>query len=417
MHHSRSDVPTSDTATFPPPRCFRNGTLILPDALLPAGTLLTHGERIQALGPDSKLAVPHAAELIDLQGGYLCPGFVDLHVHGGDGHDFMDGTPEAFQAVCRAHACHGTTGIVPTSTVARHDQIVRFLELTRQFRSTATGGAFVLGAHLYGPYFAHAARGCHPGDTVRPPMPEEVHAYLAFADVLVTATVAPELPGAEAFVRACRTHGVRCNVGHSHATFDQMARAVTWGVRHVDHLFCAMSDRARLRQTQTYPMRGGVFEATLFFDELTTEVIADGKHLAPELLRLALKIKGKDRLALVTDANRALDMPDGEYLFGPLDGGEPIRRSDGVGIMLEGNTLASGVMGMDHTVRVFRDATRGGCECELWDVIRMASLTPATIAGWDSELGSLTPGKRADLLVLDTDLNVKRVFVGGREVD
>src|SRR4029434_10462636 len=113
------------------------------------------------------------------------------------------------------------------------------------------------------------------------------------------------------------------NSAHSYATFDKFVEPMGWGVTHVDHLFCAMSDRARLRQEQTYPMRGGVMEATLYLDDLTTEVIADGKHLSPELLKLAYKIKGPDRLALVTDCNRALDMPDGEYLFGPLDGGAP----------------------------------------------------------------------------------------------
>src|SRR5204862_715272 len=138
-------------------------------------------------------------------------------------------------------------------------------------------------------------------------------------------------------------------------------------------------DRARLRQSQTFPMRGGVMEATLFFDELTTEVIADGKHLQRELLLLASKIKGPDRLALVTDCNRALDMPDGEYLFGPQDGGEPIVRRDGVGIMPDGSALASSVMGMDHMVRTFRRLT----DVPLWEVIRMASLTPARIAGWE----------------------------------
>jgi len=161
-----------------------------------------------------------------------------------------------------------------------------------------------------------------PAAPVRPPRPEDYLPLLDYADCIVTATVAPELPGAEAFVRACRGRGVRCNAGHSHATFEQVEAAVGWGVRHVDHLFCAMSDRARLRQTQPYPMRGGLLEATLFFDELTTEVIADGKHLERELLLLAYKVKGPDRLALVTDCNRALDMPDGAYLFGPLDGGD-----------------------------------------------------------------------------------------------
>jgi N-acetylglucosamine-6-phosphate deacetylase len=183
-------------------------------------------------------------------------------------------------------------------------------------------------------------------------------------------------------------------------------------VRHVDHLFCAMSDRARLRQSQTYPMRGGLMEATLYFDDLTTEVIADGKHLERELLLLAYKVKGPDRLALVTDCNRALDMPDGAYVFGPRDGGEPILRRDGVGLMPDGSALASGVVGLDHCVRTFLRLTGA----PLAEVVRMASLTPARIAGRDAELGSVAPGKRADLVVLDDQLQVRQVYVGGEQV-
>src|SRR5262249_10899671 len=181
--------------------------------------------------------------------------------------------------------------------------------------------------------------------------------YLVFADAIRTATVAAELPGAEGFVRACRKKGIRCNVGHSFATFDQMRAAIDWGVRHTDHLFCAMSDRARLRLSQTYPMRAGVMEASLYFDELTTEVIADGKHLEANLLQVAYKFKGPDRLALVTDCNRALDMPDGPYMMGPLDGGEPVLKGDGVGLMPNGTALASSVVGMDHCVRTFQRLT------------------------------------------------------------
>jgi N-acetylglucosamine-6-phosphate deacetylase len=296
--------------------------------------------------------------------------------------------------------------------VARHDQHLAFLNTCRRLKGEPTGGAEVLGAHFYGPYFGREARGCHPAGPVRAPIAEEYHQYLAFADCIVTATVAPELPGAEGFVRAYRAAGIRCNAGHSHATFAQVEAAVGWGVRHVDHLFCAMSDRARLRQSQTYPMRGGLLEATLYFEELTTEVIADGKHLAPELLRLAYRVKGPDRLALVTDCNRALDMPDGDYLFGPLDGGEPIVRRDGVGIMPDGQALASGVMGMDHAVRTFRAATG----VPLVEVVRMASLTPARIAGCDHERGSIAAGKLADLVVLGPDLDVRQVHVRGQRV-
>jgi N-acetylglucosamine-6-phosphate deacetylase len=388
---------------------FRGGTIVLPDRLLHDGQVEVKGERIVSVG--SATGTP-AGGVIDLEGGYLVPGYVDLHVHGGAGSDFMDGTETAFRTICRAHARHGTTSLLATTTVARHDQHLAFLDLVRRFRREDTGGARIIGAHLYGPYFAYEARGAHPGAAVRPPIAAEYEQYLAYADSIATATVAPELPGAEGFVRACRARGIRCNVGHSHATFDQMEAAVGWGVRHVDHLFCAMSDRARLRQTQTYPMRGGVLEATLYFDELTTEVIADGKHLQRELLLWAYKIKGPDRLTLVTDCNRALDMPDGPYMMGPLDGGEPILRGDGVGLMPNGTALASSVVGMDHCVRTFHQFTG----VPLPEVVRMATLTPARIAGRDHEIGSITPSTRADLLVLDRGLHVRRVYVAGRAI-
>ncbi len=391
------------------------GTLVLPDLLLENGAVRVHDGRTVAVGPDSEVQ-RDAGDAERIAGRFICPGFVDLHVHGGAGADFMDGTDEAFRTVLKAHTRHGTTSIVPTSTVARHEQILTMLDCCRRFKQLGKEGpapaARVLGAHFYGPYFGAEARGCHPAGPLRPPMPEEYERYLGYSDCIVTATVAPELPGAEEFVRACVARGIRTNVGHSHATFAQVADAIRWGVRHVDHLFCAMSDKAKLRQLQPYPMQGGVLEATLFFDELTTEVIADGKHLSADLLLLALKIKGPDRLALVTDCNRALDMPEGEYLFGPRDGGEPFVHRDGVGLMPDGQALASGAKGMDHMVRTFVHMTGR----PLWEAVRMATLTPARITGWDREIGSLEPGKRADVLVLDDSLHVQRVFVDGQEI-
>jgi N-acetylglucosamine-6-phosphate deacetylase len=388
---------------------FHAGIIILPNRLVPGGAVTIEDARIVEVHEVSP--EPHGQDVVDLEGGYLAPGYVDLHVHGGAGADFMDGTAEAFRTICQAHARHGTTSLLPTTTVARHEQHLAFFETCRRLKKDGTGGAAILGAHFYGPYFAAAARGCHPSDPCRAPDPDEYRDYLDYADCLGTATVAPELPGAEPFVRACQQRGIRCNAGHSHATFEQVQAAIGWGVRHVDHLFCAMSDRARLRQSQVYPMRGGLLEATLYFDELTTEVIADGKHLARELLQLAYKVKGPDRLALVTDCNRALDQPDGEYVFGPRDGGEPIIRRDGVGIMTDGLGLASGVMGMDHCVRTFHRLTG----LPLAEVIRMATLTPAQIAGWDHEIGSIESGKRADLLLLDRDLSIRKVFLAGSE--
>jgi N-acetylglucosamine-6-phosphate deacetylase len=392
------------------PLVFR-GQLILPDRI-ERGCLLVRDGRIERV-LDSDTSPPADAQLIDSGEGYISPGFVDLHVHGGAGADFMDGTAEAFTTALRCHARHGTASLAATTTVATHEQILATLEQTRHFRlHPLPNGSRVLGAHFYGPYFRYEARGAHPGAAIRPPIEAEFSQYLAYADDLVTATVAPELPGAKEFALACKSKGVRTNVGHSWATFDQMTQAVEWGIRHVDHLFCAMSDKSKLRQFQMYPMQGGVLEATLYYDELTTEVIADGKHLDANLLLYALKIKGPDRLALVTDTSRALDMPEGRYLIGPLEGGEPLIKRDGVGMIPDGSALASSVMGMDHMVRTFANLTGR----PLWEVIRMASLTPARIAGRDQDIGSLDAGKRADILVLDPDLNVSRVFVDGTEL-
>lgn len=388
-----------------------SGQLVLPDRIR-TGTVLVRDGRIAQVLKEGE-AIPAGAKHLRTSG-YLAPGFVDLHVHGGGGADFMDGTADAFRVALRTNARHGTTSMACTTTVATHEQILATLEQARHFRQNPEpNGSRVLGAHFYGPYFRYEARGAHPGGPIRPPVEAEYSEYLSYADSLVTCTVAPELPGAKEFALACRAKGVRTNVGHSWATFNQMTQAVEWGVRHVDHLFCAMSDKSKLRQFQMYPMQGGVLEATLYYDELTTEVIADGKHLDAGLLNLALKIKGPDRLALVTDTSRALDMPDGTYMIGPLVGGEPLQKHDGVGMTPDLTALASSCEGMDHMVRTFQRMTGR----PLWEVIRMASLTPARIAGHDREIGSLEVGKRADILLLTPELQIEKVFIDGAELE
>ena len=382
---------------------FNNATVILPTGTLPGSTVSVANGRICEV--QSQPIADSTA--IDLHGAYLAPGFVELHVHGGDGADFMDLTTEAFRTVCQCHARHGTTSLTPTSTVGTFAQYVRFLELCQELMHTETGGARILGGHLYGPYFLRAAKGCHPDAEFLQPNPEQDDALLAFAGKgLHTLTVAPETQGTERLVRAARERGLGITAGHTFCTFTQMEQAIGWGVRHIDHLFCAMSDRARLRQTQTFPMRAGVMEATLYFDELTTEVIADGCHLSPELLRLAFKVKGPDRLALVTDAMRALDCPDGEYWFGAYGQGELVLRKGNVGLTRDGSALASGVMGMDHCVRTMRAATGA----PIHEIIRMATLTPATILGLQNDIGSIEVGKRADFVVLNEELEVLHVY-------
>ena len=401
----------------PPEWRLVNATLVLPDRLVPGGALHLRGGRIAAVGVAPELA-PWDGPAVDAKGTYATPGFVDMHVHGGGGADFMDGTAEAFRTALASHTRHGTTLIVPTTTVARHEQTMQFFEVCRAFKrksaKPASGGlavARVVGAHLYGPYFAEEKVGCHPRDSARPPTPTEYEQYLAYAGdgTLLVATCAPELPGAADFYRTAAARGVRLNAGHSNANWDEMAAAYELGVRHVDHFFCAMSNYVSLRSRFGAPMRGGMMEFVLATADMTTEVIADGRHLAPELLRFVVTMKGVDRTALVTDCMRALDVPPGEYTFGPLEGGERIYSDGAVGLMPDRQGLASSVRGMDFMVRHMHQVAGVG----LPTAVRMASLTPAKILGLDAEIGSLEVGKRADLLLLDEALNVSTVWVGG----
>ena len=390
-----------------PPTTFTNARIVLPHAVV-SGSVVVEAGVITAVGDE-----PPVGTVIDLGGHYLMPGFVELHVHGGDGADFMDLTVEAFRTVARCHARHGTTTMTPTSTVGTFEQYRRFLEVNADLAGTSDGGARLVGGHLYGPYFRPEAKGCHPDAAFLSPEPGRDAELLAFAGRgLRTLTVAPELPGALALIRTARECGVLVTAGHTYATFAELRAGVEAGVRHVDHLFCAMSDRARLRQSQAFPMRAGVMEATLAFDELTTEVIADGHHLDEGLLHFAYKVKGPDRLALVSDTMRAVDCPDGEYWFGAAGSGERVRKLNGGGVTLDGKSLASAVVGLDHAVRLMASYPWA----DLPGVVRMASLTPARILGLDAECGSVAVGKRADLVVMDGEFSVRGVYVGGVKI-
>lgn len=408
--YAPATMPLTDAEPFR----LRNATLVLPDRLVSGGAVDVRGGLIAAVGPEHELPAWDGA-VCDGGGRYAAPGFVDLHVHGGAGADFMDGTAAAFETAIKAHTRHGTTSIVPTSTVARHEQTMAFLETCRAMKrrgaKPSAGLGRVVGAHLYGPYFAEDKLGCHPRE-MRPPTRDEYGRYLAFSDTLLTATCAPELPGAAEFYRAAAAVGVRLNAGHSNATWAEMQSAFDLGVRHVDHFYCAMSSYVSVRSRVGPPMRGGMMEFVLANPEMTTEVIADGRHVAPELLGFLLTMMGVERVALVTDCSRALDEPPGDYVFGPSDGGEPFYSDGEVGLMPQSESLASSVRGMDFMVRHMHRVVG----VDLPTAVRMASLTPATTLGLDDEIGSLGVGKRADLVLLDDEAQVQAVFVAGERV-
>lgn len=389
---------------------FRNGAAILPDGLVPDAVVLCERGKITAVGPARKVHVPKDAEVIDARGGYISPGFVDIHVHGGDGADYMDGTAEAVRIANRAHARHGTTSIYPTTTTGTPAQLDAMLKAcaTVQREWTLADGARLQGVHFYGPYFAEDKVGAHAPEGRRDPVVAEYLDYFK-RDIIKVATCAAELPGAEAYYRAAKKAGCLVTCGHSNSSWSEMDRAFRAGMRHVDHFWCAMSSVPGVRDRLGTPMQGSMAEFVLMYREMSTEVIADGFHLAPELLQFALAMKGVDRLCLVTDCNRALDMPKGEYRIGPHDG--TLFYNDGqVGRMPGSGALCSSIVGMDQMVRVMAKATKA----PLREIIRMASLTPAERAGAARKVGSLEKGKLADVLVLDKKLAVKRVFIGGQ---
>jgi N-acetylglucosamine-6-phosphate deacetylase len=274
----------------------------------------------------------------------------------------------------------------------------------------ADDGARIGGVHLYGPYFAAAKVGCHAVEGRRDPSAPEYGEYFGLGIVKI-ATCAAELPGAAAFYRAARRRKCLVTCGHSNATWPEMARAYRAGMRHVDHFWCAMSSVASLRAHYGTPMQASMEEFVLAHSEMSTEVIADGEHLSKELLEFAYRMKGPRRLCLVTDANRAMGMAPGRYRFGPAEDGAWFESNGKVGFV-PGSGLASSVVALDTMVRNMKAMTRAPLE----EVVRMASLTPAERAGVAKEVGSIEAGKRADLVMLDRQLMVRRVFVGGVEV-
>ena len=385
------------------------GNLVLPDQILEDGCLVTSDGLIDYVGPWDACPVEEQKAVKHVKGEWIAPGYIDIHVHGGENADYMDGTTEAVRIANRIHTRHGTTTLFPTTTTGTPDQLERMLHacLSVQEKNQINDGARIGGVHYYGPFFAQDKVGCHSVDGRRDPDPGE---YMRCFDlgIIQVATCAAELPGAEAFYREASQRGYLVTCGHSNATWNEMAHAFEAGMRHVDHFWCAMSSISGIREQYGFPMQGSMEQFVLMEPEMSTEVIADGEHLSPELLEFAYRMIGPDRLCLVTDANRAMGMPPGKYRFGPKDEGAWFESDGKVGFVSR-ESLASSVVGMDTMVRNMYENT----SAEIHEAIRMATLTPAEQVGMDDEIGSLEVGKRADLILLDPTLKVTDTFVEG----
>lgn len=371
--------------------------VITPDGILPDGSILWTEGRICEVRPDSQ---PHPdADMIDACGLYAAPGCIDMHVHGAAGHDFMEATPEAFDAIRYAHACHGTTSMLATLAVSSPDVISRCIDICDFSRSKGSG-ANLLGLHLEGNYLNPLMKGGQDPTYISVPDPEEYTSLLSRTDCIRRWSAAPELPGALDFARQARMHGVLVALAHTTADYAQVRAAADAGFSHATHFYNAMTG---MHKEGIYKHEGTI-ESVLVTDSITIELIADGIHVPPTLLRLAWKVKGTSRTVLVTDAMSASCCDPSLPPFDPRTIVE-----DGVCKMADGSALAGSTATADRLIRTMLQQA----SIPLLDAVRMASETPARILGIDDRKGSLTPDRDADIILFDDDIQIKRVIIGG----
>ena len=383
-----------------------NGKIITPSRIIPNGTILITGNNITAV-EEKEIQVEGAIE-IDANGKYISPGFIDIHVHGGGGHDFMDGTETAFLKIAETHARYGTTSMLPTTLSSSHEELLQTLAIYEDASRNNSNGAQFLGLHLEGPYFAMNQRGAQDPKYIRDPNPVEYKDILSRSSSIKRWSAAPELKGAIEFGQYMISKGVLPAIAHTDAIYEDVLLAFENGFTLVTHLYSGMSGVTR-KNAYRY---AGVIESAFILDEMDVEIIADGVHLPPPLLKLVYKIKGADRTALITDAMRAAGMPPGESILGSLHNGLKVLVEDGVAKLPDRSSFAGSVATADRLIRsmVFM------ADVPLIDAVRMITGTPARILNVSDKKGSLAAGKDADLVMFDGDINIEMTIVKGRIV-
>lgn len=377
------------------------GTVITGGECFPADVYYENGTLIY-IGNEEK----HYDACIDAAGGYVCPGLVDIHLHGAAGFDFLDNTYEAYDAISAAVAEHGATTVIPTVTSSTTESMMKALATFREVKERGVRGANMPGLHFEGPYFAPSQKGAQDERMLRPFTPEEYTAVLDASGDVMRWTGAPELAGAEEFGSYLRERGVLPCIGHSDADSDCTARAYEAGFTHVTHIYSCTSTVHR-KNAYRY---AGIIEAAYLNDGMTVEMIADGVHLPPDLIRLIYKIKGAKNTALITDSMRGAGMPDGESVLGSMEDGLRVIIEDGVAKMPDRSCFAGSVAFADRLIR-----TVCAAGIPLADAVLMATETPARIMGLKSK-GALKAGLDADVVIFDKELNVKTTVVAGKVV-
>lgn len=382
-----------DSGVRPLNRRVLQGTLVLPDRMVRRGQLVIGGDRIAEIGDEGRYAVTH-----DYGDAYILPGLIDLHVHGMAGGDVMDGSRGSIDLMSRRFATHGVTGWLASTVTETLDVTEAAIDsVLTAMASPAPGRAHILGIHLEGPFLNPEFKGMQNPAHLLSPDVAVARALLQHArGTVVKWSLAPELPGAEELMALLRREGVRISIAHTAATYEQAMHAVDMGAVHVTHCFNAM--------TGLHHRKPGVAGAAMLAGELFVELIADGVHVHPAVMQLLIRVKGRERVMLVTDSMSAADMQDGEYRFG----GREVSVRDGIARLADG-TLASSTLTMDGAVRNLVTL----CHVSLIDAAYMGSTAPAIAIGLGDRKGVLAAGHDADFAVFDTSLAPRDTWISG----
>ena len=377
------------------------GEIVTPDGVLSGGSLTIDDAGLIADVGATRRASPRSEDM-DAAGCLVLPGFADVHVHGGGGADFMHGTPDAVRHIAHTHARHGTTSLLATTLTGSRDATDAAIRAARAVMEAGPGDgeARVQGVHLEGPYICAAKRGAQPAEFVRPPDTEELAHWIALSGNMVRKiTLAPEVAGAEAVIRLAQAHGITASLGHTNATAAEVEAAVGWGAASATHVFNAMRP--------LHHREPGAAGASLARPELVCEVIADGVHLAPLVVRLIVAAKGSHGAVLITDAIEGASMPDGAYTLG----GQAVFVENGTAAFADG-TLAGSVLTMS---RAFTNLRRFAPAVSLPDAALMSSGNALRQMGLDDKYGAIAPGMTADLVILHPETGeVEATLVGGQ---
>ena len=378
-----------------------NARLILPDAI-ERGSLHIRNGRIHKISKNTKSTTAKRGERLDLRGGFLAPGFVDIHIHGALGRDTMEARLDAFREITEYHLQGGTTSLTLTTLSASQQDILKTLDAIAPIHNQSIGGARVVGVHVEGPFINKVRAGAQNPDYCRAPTAKEWGPILKYGSLITQMTLAPELPRANLLIKALRKNGSIASAGHTDATEKELFPALKAGLNQSTHTFNAMSG---LVKKGPYRM-AGMLEFALAEDEIVCELIADGQHVPPVLMRMLFNAKPRDQVVIITDATKGAGLKPGTKfeMYGI-----PARVTKTTAEVVDGRGLAGSTLTMIRAVQTAVEQAN----VPLVDAVYMATHNPARQLGRDHEFGTLTTGKRADLVWFNNRYQVKGVWLDG----